>query len=65
MMTSSKAIAAGVAGNVTVIAMWLLTQVPGWQTVPDEPRSAIQMLVVTAISAGLVYFAPANVQKAQ
>lgn len=65
MMTSSKAIAAGIAGNLTVIAIWGLSQIPGWASIPDEPRSAIQMLVVSAISAGLVYFAPANTQKVQ
>lgn len=62
-MTSSKAIAGGIAGNLTVIVLWAISQIPGWATLPDEPRSALQWLVVTGISAGLVYFAPANVAK--
>lgn len=62
-MTSSKAIAAGIGGNLTVILLWLLTLIPRWHEIPDEPKSAIQALLVTAVSAGLVYFAPANAKK--
>jgi hypothetical protein len=62
-MTSSKAIAAGIGGNLTVIAIWAMTLIPGWATIPDEPRMAIQALIVTLLSAGVVYFAPANALK--
>ncbi len=59
-MTSSKAVAAGIAANLVTIAVWALTLIPGWETLPAEPQRAVQALVVTAIGAGVVYFAPAN-----
>jgi hypothetical protein len=62
MTTSSKAVAGGVAANLIIVACWLLTLIPGWETVPFEPKAAIISLVVTAIGSGIVYFAPANRQ---
>jgi hypothetical protein len=62
-MTATKAVAGGVGGAVVVIANWLLTLIPGWQEIPDDPRGAIVFLVSTGITAACVYFAPANMQK--
>jgi hypothetical protein len=59
-MTATKANAGGVAGAVVVIANWLLTLVPGWMAVPDEPRGAITFLVSSGIVWLAVYLAPAN-----
>ena len=60
MTTSTKAVAGGIGGALVVIANWLLTMIPGWPTIPDEPRGAITFLVSVGITAALVYFAPAN-----
>lgn len=60
MTTASKAVAGGIAANLVTVALWLLGLVPGWASVPDEPKAAIVALVSTAIGAGVVYFAPAN-----
>ena len=62
-MTSSKAIAGGVSASMVTVANWLLTLIPGWATIPDEPRAALQFIVVTAIAAATVYLAPANAVK--
>lgn len=59
-MTATKAVAGGIAANVVTIVVWLLSLIPGWETIPAEPKSAIIALVVTGIGAGIVYFAPAN-----
>lgn len=59
-MTSTKAIAGGIAANVVTIALWLLTMIPGWESVPMEPKAAIVALVSTLVGAGIVYFAPPN-----
>lgn len=64
MTTASKAVAGGVAANVVTIAVWLLTKIPNWDTVPDEPKAAAIALVSSAIGAAIVYWAPANVKKA-
>jgi len=58
--TSTKAIAGALAGYVVSISIWLLTLVPGWALVPDEPKVAIVGLVSTVIGFAFVYFAPAN-----
>jgi hypothetical protein len=60
--TASKAVAGGIAANMVTVAIWVIGMVPGWMTVPDEPKAAILALVSTAIGAGVVYFAPANKQ---
>lgn len=59
-MTSTKAVAAGIAGNLIVVANWLLTIIPGWMMIPDEPRAAIIALVSGGIGALFVWYAPAN-----
>jgi hypothetical protein len=61
-MTASKAVAGGVAANLVTIGLWLLAQIPGWATIPDEPKAAIIALASAAIGAVVVYFAPANRQ---
>jgi hypothetical protein len=60
MTTSTKAVAGGIAANVVTIALWLVTKVPGWATVPDEPKAAIIALVSAGIGAVIVYLAPQN-----
>jgi hypothetical protein len=60
MTTATKAVAGGIAANVVTIALWGLAMIPGWATVPDEPKAAIIALVSAAIGAGLVYIAPSN-----
>ena len=64
-MTATKATAAAIAGNLVVIANWLLTLIPGWDTVPDQPQAAIIALVSAGIAAACVYFAPPNKQVVQ
>ena len=59
-MTSTKAVAGGIGGALVIIANWVLTLVPGWMDIPDEPKGAIVFLVSAGITAGLVYFSPAN-----
>jgi hypothetical protein len=59
-VTATKAVAGGVGGSLVVIANWLVTLIPGWSEIPDEPRGAIVFLLSTAITAGLVYYAPSN-----
>jgi hypothetical protein len=63
MTTATKAVAGGIAANMVTIALWLLSLVPGWATVPDEPKAAIIALVSGAIGAAVVYYAPANATK--
>lgn len=59
-MTASKAVAGGIAANVVTIALWGLSQIPGWSMVPDEPKAAIIALVSGGIGAAVVYLSPAN-----
>ncbi len=61
MTTASKAVAGGIGGALVIVANWLLTLIPGWMTMPDEPRGAIIFLVSAGIAAGMVYVAPANI----
>jgi hypothetical protein len=60
MMTATKAVAGGVAANVVTIVLWAISHVPGWSTVPDEPKAAMIGLVSGAVGAAIVYFAPSN-----
>ena len=59
-MTATKAVAGGVAANVVTIILWAMSNIPGWNAVPDEPKAAILALVSSCVGAALVYFAPAN-----
>ena len=59
-MTATKAIAGGVAANVVTIILWIISTIPGWGTVPDQPKAAITALVSAAVGAMIVYFAPPN-----
>jgi len=59
-MTSTKAVAGGVGAYLATIAMWLLTLIPGWAEIPEEPKAAISALVIAGIGYGLVYWSPAN-----
>jgi hypothetical protein len=59
-MTATKAVAGGIATNIATIIVWAMTHIPGWHTVPDEPRAAITALVSAGVAAAVVYFAPAN-----
>lgn len=59
-MTASKAAGGVVAGHLVTLALWGLTEIPGWDSIPQEPQLAIAALVITGISWSCVYFAPAN-----
>lgn len=59
-MTATKATAGAVAGWLVTIAVWLLTRIPGWESVPLEPQAALIGLVTAGIGYGTVYFAPSN-----
>lgn len=59
-MTAGKAVAGGIGGALVIIAEWLLTLIPGWTAIPEQPKGAITFLVATGITAALVYVAPAN-----
>lgn len=59
-MTASKAVAGSIATNVITIVLWGLTRIPGWETLPAEPKAAVIALVSAGIGAAIVYFAPAN-----
>jgi hypothetical protein len=59
-MTATKAVAGGVAANVVTVILWAISNIPGWHSVPDEPKAAIIALVSACVGALLVYFAPAN-----
>lgn len=59
-MTATKAIAGGFAANIITIVLWVISKVPGWDTVPTEPKAAIIALVSSAIGAAIVYYAPSN-----
>jgi hypothetical protein len=61
-MTATKAVAGGIAANVVTVVLWVISNVPGWSAVPDEPRAAIIGLVSAAVGAAIVYLAPANKQ---
>ena len=59
-MTATKAIAGGVAANIVTIVLWMISSIPGWSSVPEEPRAAIIALVSAGIGAAIVYYAPPN-----
>ena len=59
-MTATKAIAGGLAANVVTVILWAMSTIPGWGTVPDQPKAAITGLVSAAVGAAIVYFAPSN-----
>ena len=61
-MTATKAIAGGLAANIITVILWAISSIPGWDTVPDQPRAAIIALVSSGVGAAIVYFAPANKQ---
>jgi len=61
-MTSSKAVAAGIAAQLVTIATWALSLIPRWQEIPDPVQSALYGLVSAGIAAAVVYYAPANQQ---
>ena len=60
MTTATKAVAGGIAANVVTIVLWAISNIPGWQAVPDEPRAAFIGLISAGVGAALVYYAPAN-----
>jgi len=60
MTTATKAVAGGIAANVVTIALWGVSLIPGWATVPDEPKAAIIALISAGIGAAIVFYAPAN-----
>ena len=60
MQTSTKANAAAVAGWLTTIVLWAVSTIPGWESIPLEPKAAIVSLIAAGISYLAVYFAPAN-----
>src|SRR5262245_10735765 len=59
-MTATKAIAGGVAANIVTIVLWMISSIPGWSSVPEEPRAAIIALVSAGIGAPIVYYPPPN-----
>jgi hypothetical protein len=59
-MTATKAIAGGVAANIVTIVLWMISSIPGWSAVPEEPKAAILALVSAGIGAAIVYYAPPN-----
>jgi hypothetical protein len=59
-MTATKAVAGGIATNIVTVLVWAISHIPGWHTVPDEPRAAITALVSAGVAGAIVYFAPAN-----
>lgn len=61
-MTATKAVAGGIAANIVTVILWGISSIPGWHTVPDEPKAAIMALVSAGVGAAIVYFAPANQQ---
>jgi len=61
-MTATKAVAGGLAANVVTIILWGMSTIPGWKTVPEEPKAAILGLVSAAVGAAIVYYAPSNKQ---
>lgn len=63
MQTATKAVAGGVAANLVSIALWLMSLIPGWSSIPDEPKAAIIALVSGGIGFLVVYHSPANSRK--
>jgi hypothetical protein len=61
-MTATKAIAGGIAANIVTVILWVISNIPGWSSVPDQPKAAISALVTAGIGAAIVYFAPSNKQ---
>jgi hypothetical protein len=64
VMTAAKAIAGGVAVNIATVILWAISNIPGWDRVPNEPKAAIIALLSAGVGAAIVYFAPANRQTA-
>ena len=61
-MTATKAIAGGVAANIVTVILWVISNIPGWAAVPDQPKAAIIALVSSGVGAAIVYYAPSNKQ---
>jgi len=61
-MTATKAIAGGIAANIITVILWAISNIPGWSSVPDQPKAAISALVSAGVGAAIVYFAPSNKQ---
>jgi hypothetical protein len=61
-MTATKAVAGGIAANIVTIILWGISNLPGWNSVPDQPKAAIIALVSAGVGSAIVYFAPANKQ---
>ena len=59
-MTRTKAVAGGIATNVTIVVLWLLTLVPGWTDIPEVPKASIIALVSGGIGYGVVFWSPPN-----
>jgi hypothetical protein len=59
-MTATKAIAGGVGANIVTVMLWVISNIPGWGAVPDQPKAAIIALVSSGIGAAIVYYAPSN-----
>jgi hypothetical protein len=38
----------------------VISNIPGWGAVPDQPKAAIIALVSSGIGAAIVYYAPSN-----
>ena len=70
-MTATKAVAGGVAANLVTIVLWLLAEIPGWATVPDEPKAAIIALeeeratLLAELGTEAVYRDPAALKQRQ
>lgn len=58
--TASKAVAGGIGAQIVTVAIWALGHLPGWATIPDEPKAAIISLVSAGIGGLIVWLAPAN-----
>ena len=61
-MTASKAVAGGIAANVVTLSLWVISLIPGWDRVPQQPKAAIIALVSSGVAAAIVYFSPSNKQ---
>jgi hypothetical protein len=61
-MTATKAIAGGIAANIVTVILWAISNIPGWNSVPDQPKAAIIALVSAGVAGAIVYLAPANQQ---
>ena len=59
-ITSTKAVAGGVAANVITVALYAISLIPGWTNLPEAPKGALVALLTGAIGYAIVYFSPAN-----